>query len=199
MTEQQQQAWGHQPPLNKKEAKAQAAAAKAYSKSQRSWFAKHKILTALGVFILLAIVISVASGGGGGDGTVTADNGSSDSANAPAADAPEEPAPAEPAIVVSAQEMISVLEANALNAKNTYEGKRVTVSGFVGNIDASGDYFALDPEPDAFILTGVQVQTSEEFQDRVASFSEGQAVTVTGTVTDVGEIMGYSLEAETIE
>jgi hypothetical protein len=199
MTEQQQQAWGHQQPLNKKEAKAQAAAAKAYSKSQRSWFAKHKILTALGVFILLAIVISVASGGGGGDDTVTADNGSSDSADAPAADAPEEPAPAEPAIVVSAQEMISVLEANALNAKNTYEGKRVTVSGFVGNIDASGDYFALDPEPDAFILTGVQVQTSEEFQDQVASFSEGQAVTVTGTVTDVGEIMGYSLEAETIE
>jgi hypothetical protein len=199
MTEQQQQAWGHQQPLNKKEAKAQAAAAKAYSKSQRSWFAKHKILTALGVFILLAIVISVASGGGGGDDTVTADNGSSDSADAPAADAPEEPAPAEPAIVVSAQEMISVLEANALNAKNTYEGKRVTISGFVGNIDASGDYFALDPEPDAFILTGVQVQTSEEFQDQVASFSEGQAVTVTGTVTDVGEIMGYSLEAETIE
>jgi hypothetical protein len=199
MIEQQQQGWGHQQPLDKKEAKAQAAAAKAYSKSQRRWFAKHKILTALGVFILLAIVISVASGGGGGDDTVTADNGSSDSADAPAADAPEEPAPAEPAIVVSAQEMISVLEANALNAKNTYEGKRVTVSGFVGNIDASGDYFALDPEPDAFILTGVQVQTSEEFQDQVASFSEGQAVTVTGTVTGVGEIMGYSLEAETIE
>ncbi len=153
---------------------------------------------------MLAIVINVASGGGGGDDTVTVDNGSSDSADtpaadAPAADAPDEPAPAEPAIVVSAQEMISVLEANALNAKNTYEGKRVTVSGFVGNIDASGDYFALDPEPDAFILTGVQVQTSEEFQDQVASFSEGQAVTVTGTVTDVGEIMGYSLEAETIE
>ncbi len=199
MTEQQQQSWGHQQPLDKKEAKAQAAAAKAYSKSQRSWFAKHKILTALGVFILLAIVISVASGGGGGDDTVTADNGSSDSADAPAADAPEEPAPAEPAIVVSAQEMISVLEANALNAKNTYEGKRVTVSGFVGSIDASGDYFSLDPEPDAFILTGVQVQTSEEFLNQIASFTEGQAVTVTGTVTNVGEVMGYSLEAETIE
>ena len=29
--------------------------------------------------------------------------------------------------------------------------------------------------------------------------SEGQPVTVTGTVTGVGEVMGYSLEAETIE
>ena len=199
MTEPQQPGFGQQPPLSKREAKAQAAAAKAYSKSQRSWFAKHKILTVLGAFILLAIVISAASGGGGGDDAVTAGDRSSDSAVAPAADAPEEPAPAEPAIVVSAKQMIKVLEGNALKAKNTYEGKRVTVSGVVGNIDASGDYFALDPEPDALIVTGIQVQTSEEFQDQVANFSAGQAVTVTGTVTGVGEIVGYSLEAETIK
>ena len=101
--------------------------------------------------------------------------------------------------MTSAQEMISLLESNALNAKNTYNDKRVTVTGFVGSIDASGDYFSLDPKPDAFILTGVQVQTDEKFLDQVASFSEGQAVTVTGTITNVGEIMGYSLEAETIK
>jgi hypothetical protein len=193
-----QQPEGWQPP-SKKDAKAQAAAQKAYDKSQRSWFAKHKILTALGALILLGVISTAASGGGGGDSELTDAGNSSDSADAPAADAPEEPAPAEPAIVVSAQEMIEVLEGNALNAKKTYEGKRVTVSGFVGNIDASGDYFSLDPEPDAFILTGVQVQTSEKFLDQVASFSAGQAVTVTGTITGVGEIMGYSLEAETIE
>lgn len=95
--------------------------------------------------------------------------------------------------------MIAVLESNALNAKNTYEDKRVTVSGFVGNIDASGNYFALDPEPDALIFTGIQAQTSEEFLDQVANFSAGQAVTVTGTVTDVGELVGYIIEVETIE
>ena len=102
-------------------------------------------------------------------------------------------------VVTSAQEMISLLEGNALKAKNTYEDKRVTVTGFVGSIDASGDYFSLDPEPDAFILTGVQVQTDEKFLDQVANFTEGQAVTVTGTISGVGEIMGYSLEAETIQ
>ena len=123
-------------------------------------------------------------------------------AEAPAADkAAADKAAAEKAatVVTSAQEMISLLESNALNAKNTYNDKRVTVTGFVGSIDASGDYFSLDPKPDAFILTGVQVQTDEKFLDQVASFSEGQAVTVTGTITNVGEIMGYSLEAETIK
>lgn len=198
MTE-QQPGWGNQDPMNKKDAKAQAAAAKAYEKSQRNWFAKHKILTALGALILLGVISTVASGGGGGASESTDAGSSSDSADAPAADAPEEPAPAEPAIVVSAKEMIEVLEGNALKAKNTYEGKRVTVSGFVGNIDASGDYFALDPAPDAFVLTGVQVRTSKKFRDQVANFSEDQAVTVTGTITGVGEVSGYSLKAETIK
>lgn len=120
--------------------------------------------------------------------------------NPPAASEPAETeAEPEPALEVTAAEMIETLEANALNAKETYEGKRVTVSGVVGNIDASGNYFSLDPEPDAFIITGVQVQTSEEFRDQVAAFTQGQEVVVTGTVTSVGEIMGYSIEAESIQ
>jgi len=166
-----------------KSAKAQAKGEKAYRKANRPWYKKKRFILLAAIAAIILIVIATSGGG-----EETPSGGGSDSTSAQ-----------EPAIVVSAQEMIDVLEGNALNAKNTYEGKRVTVSGFVGNIDASGDYFALDPEPDAFILTGIQVQTSEEFLDQVSSFSEGQAVTVTGTITGVGEVMGYSLEAETIE
>jgi hypothetical protein len=168
-----------------KSAKAQAKGEKAYRKANRPFYKKKRFILLAAIALIIIIAIAANSGGGGEE---TSSGAVSDPTSAE-----------EPAIVVSAQEMIDVLEGNALNAKNTYEGKRVTVSGFVGNIDASGDYFALDPEPDAFILTGVQVQTSEEFLDQVSSFSEGQAVTVTGTITGVGEVMGYSLEAETIE
>lgn len=163
-----------------------------------------KKIVSIPLALFAGIVVIQAASGGGSDETTVAkpvavEAPAADAAAPAEAPAPAEPAPAEPAIVVSAQEMISLLEGNALNAKNTYEDKRVTVSGFVGSIDASGKYFALDPEPDALIFTGVQVQTSEEFLDQVASFSEGQAVTVTGTVTNVGEVMGYSVEAETIQ
>lgn len=123
------------------------------------------------------------------------------SSSAPAAKKPAakpKPAP-KPAMKVSAKQLISVLEGNALKAKNTYKGKRVTASGFVGNIDASGKYFSLDPEPDAFILTGVQVQLDKKFQKQVSNFEKGQKVTVTGEITDVGEVMGYELEAEAIK
>lgn len=180
--------------------KAAAKAAKAYAKASRPAYKKKRFIIPA-AFVAVAIA---ANAGGGGDDTTTATTASNETqaeAAAPAADAPAapaEPAPAEPAIVVSSQEMISTLEGNALAAKKTYEGKRVTVSGFVGNIDASGKYFSLDPEPDALILTGVQVQTGKDFQDQLASFSKNQAVTVTGKITNVGEVMGYSLEAETI-
>ena len=100
---------------------------------------------------------------------------------------------------MTSRELIDELDGNALRAKTTYEDEVVTVTGYVGNIDASGKYFALDPEPDAIIFTGVTVRTDESFLDTVAGFTTGQEVTVTGTVTDVGEIMGYTVEAESID
>ena len=43
-------------------ARAEAAAAKAYSKAQRPWVLRHKILTGLGVLVVLGVVVAVASG-----------------------------------------------------------------------------------------------------------------------------------------
>ena len=51
-------------PMGKKEAKAQAAAAAAYAKSQKSWPARHKILTGLGALVVAVVGISVAQAGG---------------------------------------------------------------------------------------------------------------------------------------
>lgn len=112
--------------------------------------------------------------------------------------AAQKAAAAQPPLAASAKAMIALLEGNALKAKSTYEDKRVSVKGFVGSIDASGDYFALDPEKDALVFTGIQVRTSDRFRDQIAGFSKGQAVTVTGKITDVGEILGYQLKAESI-
>jgi len=72
--------------MSKKDAKANAAAAKAYSKSQRSFVARHKFLTALGALIALIVVIAVATNSGGSSsGPSNAAGGSSGSSAAPAA------------------------------------------------------------------------------------------------------------------
>lgn len=82
---QQPGGYGQQPPMSNKDAKANAAAAKAHSKSQRSFIARHKILTALGVVVLLIIVISVASKTAGGSSGNNAAAGNLSSSGAPAA------------------------------------------------------------------------------------------------------------------
>lgn len=187
-----------------KEARAHARAEAAYRKANRPWY-KKKRFWVLGI-IALIIVLSLV--GGGDDGSAT-DGATSSSSQEAAADeaAPgaaegeaneEEAAEAEAPLVVSAQELISDLEANALAASKEYEGSRVAVTGTVANIDASGDYFSLSGTED-FTLTNVRIDIDESHRDAVSGFAQGQEVSVTGVVTGVGEILGYSIDAETID
>lgn len=176
-----------------KDAKARAKAEKAYAKATRPWF-KKKRFWALGL-IAIIIIISVANGG---DGEDPAAGSNLESAAPVAGDSSQESAAPEVApLVVPAQKMIDDLESNALAASNKYEGKRVTVTGKLSNIDASGDYFSLTGTED-FTLTNVQIYIDESHLDALAKFTTDQKVTVTGKVTSVGEILGYSIDAETI-
>ena len=145
----------------------------------RPWF-KKKRFWAIGVVVL---VIAMQAGGGSSD----SNNSATDTATK---------APAEPATEVTAQQLLADLEENPLGAKNTWDGKLVTITGIVDNIDASGDYFSLSAGELTFI--GVMVYIDDSFVDAVSAFKKGQEVTVTGTISDVGELMGYSVDAVSI-
>ena len=146
------------------------------------WFKKKRFwaIGVIGIFLIMPLTGCSAS-------TDSSDS-SSDSASE---------APAEPAVDVTAEKLISDLEGNALNAKTTWENKRVRITGIVYNIDASGDYFSLRGD-DEFSFTNVTIDIDESLVGAVSAFTIGQKVTVTGTISDVGEIMGYSVDAESI-
>jgi hypothetical protein len=166
---------------NPKDAKAQAKADKAYKKASRPWF-KKKRFWLIGV---IAIVLIMQQAGGG----------SSDSSNSSSETSAE--ATPVPAVKVTAEQLLSELEGNALAAKNTWEDQRVTITGTLNNIDASGDYFSLRGNNE-FSFINIQVYIDESFIDAVSAFTKGQKVTVTGKITGVGEILGYSVDAESI-
>ena len=172
--------------------KAQAKADKAYEKATRPWFKKKRFI-ALGAIGLL--VVFNAASGGSSDGGTTDTPAAAESAPAAAESAPA--AVEEAALEVTAQKLIEDLEANALNAANTYDGKRLIITGTVGSIDASGDYFSLEGT-DEFSFTFVQIYINDDQVATVSGYTKGQDVTVTGTVTNVGEIIGYSLDAESL-
>ena len=95
--------------------------------------------------------------------------------------------------------LFDTLSNNPLNAKNTYEDKTVRFSGVLKNIDSSGKYFSLGNE-DEWSFTSIQCFIrNDETLNAIAASSMGDTITVCGTITSVGEILGYSMDVDHIE
>ena len=182
---------GDEPSPGRRGPRAQRKAAKAYAKATRPWWKKKRfwLLAVVAVF-----VVAVAAGIGG---QPTTDAPPTPGETASQQETSEATSPTEKPITVTADKLIKDLEANALKASSTYKGKSVVLTGAVSNVDASGDYIGLRGRDD-FSLTNVQVFIGDEHLDVVTGLSEGDQVTVAGRITDVGEVMGYSIDADTI-
>lgn len=96
-------------------------------------------------------------------------------------------------------ELVDDLEGNAMKAADKYKDQYVELTGSLSNIDSSGEYISLDPADDDFCLTGVQCYLkTEEHKTAVMDLSVGDTVVVKGKITDVGEVLGYSLDIDEI-
>jgi hypothetical protein len=169
---------------------------------QRSFFAKHKILTVVGVLVILGIIGSLGGGGddGGDNAANTAQTATGDVASSQTEQStPAKAEPKEPPIVITTDDLLDALDANALNASKTYKGKYVEVTGVLSVIDSSGKYFSLTRNDGALTFINVTCNIGKEHEDDVANFSKEQTVTVVGTISDVGEILGYTIKVETIK
>jgi len=155
---------------------------------QRNWFVKHKIVTV----ILALVLIGVISGGAKGNNTTT---NSSTSSNKTTDTNTPKPSP----IIVKTDTLIDALKENELNASNTYKDKYVELTGKLSAIDSSGKYIGLSPINDDYSLRTVMCYVTQEQKDIVAGLKKDSLVTVIGTITDVGEVMGYSMKVESFK
>lgn len=97
-------------------------------------------------------------------------------------------------VICTTDEMINDLNDNALRANNKYSEKCVLFEGTVDNIDASGDYISVTSQED-MSLTNIQCFIkSDAVLDSVMDISNGDEVFIIGIVTDVGEVLGYSID-----
>lgn len=96
-------------------------------------------------------------------------------------------------------EMADMLEENALKAEKMYNDQYIEVTGVLSVIDSDGSYIALSPIDDEWSFTTVQCYIQNEEQiNQVIEMKEDDIVTLRGKVTDVGEILGYSLDIDSI-
>ncbi len=96
--------------------------------------------------------------------------------------------------------LLNDAKSNAAKANKNYKGKNVKiVGGHVSNIESEGRYIVIEGA-DRFSLLHVQCYPkNKESKDAMLEVSKGQPITVYGKITDVGEIMGYSLDLVKIE
>jgi RNA polymerase subunit RPABC4/transcription elongation factor Spt4 len=96
--------------------------------------------------------------------------------------------------------LMSDLNSNAMKAEEKYKKANVKITGRLNVIDSSGKYISLTPTNDEYAIIGVQCYIKNEDQkNKIMNMSIGDTVILSGQIKDVGEIMGYSLDIDTIE
>lgn len=97
-------------------------------------------------------------------------------------------------------EMMTELDGNAMAASEKYKNQYVEISGRLSTIDSNGKYISVLPANDDWAIIGVHCSLkSDEQKERVKTLSAGDAITVCGKITQVGEVMGYSLDIDSIQ
>jgi hypothetical protein len=151
-----------------------------------------KIVPVIAISSAISLTLAACSGQ-----TETNNDSDASSKNAPAGNS-EKSQSVEP-MDVTADELLNTLNENALKANTTYKDKYVRLKGRISGIDAQGDYFSVGPMEEDLSLNTIMCNIEEQHINKVMEFQTGQSVEVIGTVTDVGEVLGYTLEVESIE
>ncbi len=150
-------------------------------KDQRNFFLKHKVLS----FILILIVLGILGGALGKNETNTAETANSNEAIE--------------YMAINVDTLEKALESNPANAKDTYNGKYLEITGKLGTIDADLKYISLLSTTNEWDLTGIHCTIKNDKQkDKVKSLSKDDTIVVKGKITDVGEVLGYYLDISEI-
>lgn len=151
--------------------------------------------------IVVIVIIAIASGGKSGNKTTTIanSNGSVDDNNSKKNTTAENTTEAIEYTTYTVDDLMAQLSDNALKASDAHKGENVRITGKLGTIDSSGKYISLLPDTD-FAFVGVTCYIkNDETKAKVADLSKDSMVTLTGKITDVGEVLGYSLNIDNIE
>lgn len=166
-----------------------AAAAKTCPKCGGS--NKKPIFKRVWFWVLIAVLVLGFGGCMGGSGD--SDSSGSDSSASQAEQKIEYTA-------VTVDEMTDALDSNAAAASDKYDGQYLEITGRLSNIDSDGNYISLSDMHDDWAVIGVTCYIKNDEQlDKVKSMSVDQEVTVRGKITEVGEVLGYSLDIDSIK
>lgn len=101
-------------------------------------------------------------------------------------------------INVTADELADALSSNAMKAQNDYENQYLEIYGKLGTIDSDGKYIGIDTSTYSFTNIQCYIKSDEQKQI-IMQLSKGDDIVVHGYCKDIGEILGYQIDIESIE
>jgi hypothetical protein len=137
---------------------------------KKSWINRHPVLTTLGVFVLLGMIISASS-----DDKTASTPASSNTQTA------QEVA----AIKLDSETLRQAYKANEVSGDNQYKGKLVEISGTIDSIgkDITDEAYITFETPESYSLDSVQCMFKSSEETQLATLKKGQQITVQGTVS----------------
>lgn len=98
-------------------------------------------------------------------------------------------------------DLFDALSANALKAEKTFQDQYVELEGYLSVIDSDGKYIGIGAKSTdyEYLLQSVTCYVKNSTQlEQILDMSIGDPIVVRGQVTEIGEVLGYSLNIDSI-
>ena len=157
-------------------------------------------------FWVILVLLLVGSAGAGSGETTSADSTAGGKpADSSVQDTPAKETPETPAEIsythYDVTELFDTLSSNALKAKNTFKDQYVEIEGYLSVIDSDGNYIGVGAHSGHYQYLLQNIQCYIKGKDQLAQIMElniGDPIIVRGKIKDVGEVLGYRLNIDSI-
>ena len=101
---------------------------------------------------------------------------------------------------IDLQTMMDELEENALRAESKYQNTYIEITGKIASFDSDGSYITVEPLGASewnFDTIMCYIKNTEQ-KNLVIEKSVGDTVTIKGKIISIGEVLGYSMNIDSI-
>lgn len=98
-------------------------------------------------------------------------------------------------------ELFDALSSNAMKAQSDFKDQYVEIEGYLSVVDSDGKYISVGAAPNdySYIFQTVQCYIKNDTQkQQIMEISTDSPIVVRGRITSVGEVLGFSMNIDSI-
>ncbi|MBE6787176.1 MAG: zinc-ribbon domain-containing protein [Ruminococcaceae bacterium] len=154
-------------------------------------------------WVIIAVVVIIGASASGGEEGKDNTNSSTTQSTVNSSSVQSQTSSKEEIVYkkVKLQDMMDLLEENALKAEKTYQDKFIEVTGEIKNFDSDGKYISIEPvnADDWNFKTATCNIENDKQRDFLLEKKVGDKITIKGEVISIGEVLGYTIDIDEVK